>query len=82
MMSMVGDETYEIASEQNGSTVNSLKNRTRYKTTVIIVLVSSCLVTLAVALTVVFVFAKPQNEKLSTNTFDHKLRTRTRKRFN
>lgn len=25
MMTMVGDETYKIASEQNGSTANSLK---------------------------------------------------------
>lgn len=66
MMTMVGDETYKIAPEQNGSTVNSLENRTKYRTTIIIVLVSSCLVALAVALTVVFVFAKPQNEKLST----------------
>lgn len=32
------------------------------------VLVSSCLVTLAVALIVVFVFAKPGNEKLSTKS--------------
>lgn len=55
MMTMVGDE-------QNGSTANSLKNRTKYRTTIVIVLVSSCLVALAV----VFVFTKPQNEKLST----------------
>lgn len=58
MMTMVGDE-------QNGSTANSLKNRTKYRTTIVIVLVSSCLVALAVALSVVFVFTKPQNEKLS-----------------
>lgn len=55
MMTMVGDE-------QNGSTANSLKNRTKYRTTIVIVLVSSCLVALAV----VFVFTKPPNEKLST----------------
>lgn len=66
MMTMVGDETYKIASEQNGSTANSLKNRTKYRTAIVIVLVSSCLVALAVGLTVVFVFTKPQNEKLST----------------
>lgn len=65
-MTMVKDKPYNIASEQNGSTDDSLKNRTRYRTTVIIVLVSSCLVALAVALTIGFVIAKPQNEKLST----------------
>lgn len=65
-MTMVEDKPYKRASKQNGSTDDSLKNRTKYRTTVIIVLVSSCLVALAVALTVVFVFAKPQNEKLST----------------
>lgn len=65
-MTMVKDKPHNIASEQNGSTDDSLKNRTRYRTTVIIVLVSSCLVALAVALTIVFVIAKPQNEKLST----------------
>uniref|UniRef100_A0A8W8IUT6 SEA domain-containing protein n=1 Tax=Magallana gigas TaxID=29159 RepID=A0A8W8IUT6_MAGGI len=66
MMTMVEDKPYNIASEQNGSTDDSLKNRTRYRTTVIIVLVSSCLVALAVALTIVFVIAKPQNEKLKS----------------
>lgn len=56
------DDLY-VPSEQNGSTDDSLKNRTKFRTTIIILLVSSCLVALAVALTVVFVFAKPKNEK-------------------
>lgn len=45
------------------STDDSLNKRTKYRTTIIIVLVVSCLVALAVALTVVFVLAKPRNEK-------------------
>lgn len=63
MMTMVEDKPYNIASEQNGSTDDSLKRRTKYRTTIIIVLVSSCVVALASALTVVFVFSKPNNEK-------------------
>uniref|UniRef100_A0A8W8IUQ0 SEA domain-containing protein n=1 Tax=Magallana gigas TaxID=29159 RepID=A0A8W8IUQ0_MAGGI len=56
------DDLY-VPSEQNGSTDDSLKRRTKYRTTIIIVLVSSCFVALASALTVVFVFSKPNNEK-------------------
>lgn len=56
------DDLY-VPSEQNGSTDDSLKRRTKYRTTIIIVLVSSCVVALASALTVVFVFSKPNNEK-------------------
>lgn len=54
--------------KKKASTDESLKSRTKYRPTIIIVLVSSCLVTLAVALTVLFVFAKPHNEKLSTKS--------------
>lgn len=56
------DDLY-VQSEQNGSADDSLKRRTKYKTTIIILLVSSCFVALAVALTVVFVYSKPNNEK-------------------
>lgn len=72
MVTNVGNEPYttsktqsrqdDITSEQNGS-IESLNRRTKYRTTIILVLVFSCLVTLAIALTVVFVFAKPQNKK-------------------
>lgn len=57
-----------IPSEQNGSTDESLKIRTKYRTTIIIVLVSSCLVTLAVALIVVFVVAKPDSPHMIVMT--------------
>lgn len=74
MVTSVGDKPFNMAknqfyrddyvpSEHNGSTDDSLKRRTKYRTTITIVLVSSCFVALAVALTVVFVFAKPKNEK-------------------
>lgn len=52
-----------VPSEQNGSTDESLKRRSKYRTTIIIVLVSSCLLALAVALAVVFISSKPKNEK-------------------
>nr|XP_019930579.1 probable serine/threonine-protein kinase nek3 isoform X2 [Crassostrea gigas] len=57
-----------IPSEQNGSTDESLKIRTKYRTPVIIVLVSSCLVTLAVALIVVFVVVKPDSPHMIVMT--------------
>lgn len=74
MVTSTGNNPYNISrsqsrqddytpSKQNRSTDNSLHRRTKYRTTIIIVLVSSCLVVLAVALTVVFVFAKPKKEK-------------------
>lgn len=56
-------QDYYIPSEQNGSTEDNPKRRTKYRTIIIIVLVSSCFVALAAALTVVFVFSKPKNEK-------------------
>lgn len=74
MVTSTGNNPYNISrsqsrqddytpSTQNGSTDDSLNKRTKYRTTIIIVLVVSCLVALAVALTVVFVLAKPRNEK-------------------
>lgn len=74
MVTRVGDNPHNISrsqsrqddytpSEQNGSTDDSLKRRTKYRTTIIIVLVFSCVVALALSLTVVFVLTKPRNEK-------------------
>lgn len=74
MVTSTGNNPYNISrsqsrqddytpSKQNRSTDNSLHRRTKYRTTIIILLVSSCFVALAVALTVVFVYSKPNNEK-------------------
>lgn len=80
MTTSVGDKPFTITknqfhqddyvpSEQNGSIENSLKRRTNYRTTIILVLVSSCVVSLAVAFSVVFVFSKPNNKKQGMEKF-------------
>lgn len=56
------DDYIDALSEQNGSKDGSLNRRTKCRTTIIIVLVSSCLVALVVALTVIFVRSKSRNE--------------------
>uniref|UniRef100_A0A8W8IX59 Uncharacterized protein n=1 Tax=Magallana gigas TaxID=29159 RepID=A0A8W8IX59_MAGGI len=68
MVTSTGNNPYNISRSQSRQddytpTDDSLNKRTKYRTTIIIVLVVSCLVALAVALTVVFVIAKPRNEK-------------------